>query len=219
MNDTSMPNNNGVWQWIGGGTDWAYFSDNLDFVDETELEEAIAVNPTTITENITKFAANTAMTFVEFWTAVINKINGLIQSLADHKANLSNPHQATKAQVGLSDVDNTSDADKPLSNAAITALAQKSNVRQVKPELDATLAANTDYCLGEISGLNISNFPNSPDETRIQFFVGATNFTPSYPALSRAQKITPILTELDANTAYEISIVNGIWSMSQGMGE
>jgi hypothetical protein len=34
--------NNGVWQRIAGTTEWTYFSDNLDFVDETELADAIA---------------------------------------------------------------------------------------------------------------------------------------------------------------------------------
>lgn len=35
-----------------------------------------------------------------------------------HTDSTSNPHNVTKAQVGLSNVDNTSDADKPISNAA-----------------------------------------------------------------------------------------------------
>ena len=35
-----------------------------------------------------------------------------------HVANTTNPHNVTKAQVGLSNVDNTSDLDKPLSNIA-----------------------------------------------------------------------------------------------------
>ncbi|MDR3048692.1 MAG: hypothetical protein LBV16_02470 [Elusimicrobiota bacterium] len=103
MNDTATPANNGVWQWIGGGTDWTYFSDNLDFIDETELEEVIAINPPTITENATKFVANTAMTFVEFWQAVINKINGVIAAIPDVSnflnKNLSNGAKATQANV------------------------------------------------------------------------------------------------------------------------
>lgn len=38
------------------------------------------------------------------------------QSLIDHLSDFSNPHQVTKSQVGLSNVDNTSDLEKPLSN-------------------------------------------------------------------------------------------------------
>jgi len=44
-----------------------------------------------------------------------------------HNGSTSNPHGVTKAQVGLSNVDNTSDVDKPLSMAAANALGQKSN--------------------------------------------------------------------------------------------
>lgn len=38
-------------------------------------------------------------------------------SLNSHVADYKNPHKVTKAQVGLGDVDNTSDIDKPISNA------------------------------------------------------------------------------------------------------
>ncbi len=47
------------------------------------------------------------------------------QELADHEADHDNPHQVTKAQVGLGSVDNTSDADKPISTATAAALATK----------------------------------------------------------------------------------------------
>lgn len=40
-----------------------------------------------------------------------------------HIANKSNPHEVTKAQVGLGNVNNTSDADKPVSTAQATAIA------------------------------------------------------------------------------------------------
>ena len=42
-----------------------------------------------------------------------------------HLDDLSNPHQVTKAQVGLSNVENTSDADKPVSTVQQTALDSK----------------------------------------------------------------------------------------------
>lgn len=51
-----------------------------------------------------------------------------VQTYIDiHKNNLLNPHQVTSDQVGLGNVDNTSDLDKPLSNADITALSLKAN--------------------------------------------------------------------------------------------
>jgi hypothetical protein len=41
ISDTDTPSNNGVWQLISGATEWTYYSDNADFIDETELQSAI----------------------------------------------------------------------------------------------------------------------------------------------------------------------------------
>jgi len=50
------------------------------------------------------------------------------QAKVDAHANLTNnPHAVTKAQVGLGNVDNTSDLDKPISTATQTALDLKAN--------------------------------------------------------------------------------------------
>lgn len=48
-------------------------------------------------------------------------------SLDSHTSDTNNPHQVTKEQVGLGNVDNTSDLDKPVSNATQTALNNKAN--------------------------------------------------------------------------------------------
>lgn len=46
---------------------------------------------------------------------------------AAHEANRQNPHQVTKAQLGLGNVDNTSDMQKPISTAVQAALNQKAD--------------------------------------------------------------------------------------------
>lgn len=49
--------------------------------------------------------------------------NGNLQEqIATHEADKGNPHGVTKSQVGLGSVDNTSDADKPVSTAQQGAL-------------------------------------------------------------------------------------------------
>lgn len=50
-------------------------------------------------------------------------IAGVSSSVAQHGANSNNPHVTTKAQVGLGNVDNTSDVNKPVSTAAAAAIA------------------------------------------------------------------------------------------------
>lgn len=51
-----------------------------------------------------------------------NAENTLTSSLNTHIANKENPHEVTKAQIGLENVDNTSDKDKPISTATQTSL-------------------------------------------------------------------------------------------------
>lgn len=46
-------------------------------------------------------------------------------AVSAHASNIANPHSVTKAQVGLGNVDNTSDANKPISSAAAAALSGK----------------------------------------------------------------------------------------------
>ena len=55
----------------------------------------------------------------------------ITSNLNNHISDYRNPHKVTKAQVGLSDVDNTSDADKPVSNATQTELDKKANQTEV----------------------------------------------------------------------------------------
>ena len=53
------------------------------------------------------------------------KFNNAVKSITAHTTNYNNPHQVTKNQVGLGNVDNTSDLDKPLSNNDKAALDLK----------------------------------------------------------------------------------------------
>lgn len=56
---------------------------------------------------------------------ITSDINAVQTNLETHINNKSNPHEVTKDQVGLDQVDNTSDANKPISNATQTALNGK----------------------------------------------------------------------------------------------
>jgi hypothetical protein len=55
------------------------------------------------------------------------QITANLSTLTSHTSNTSNPHATTKAQVGLGNADNTSDANKPVSTATQTALNAKEN--------------------------------------------------------------------------------------------
>ena len=66
-----------------------------------------------------EFADNTRK-----WNAAVTEVSG---RLGTHLSDTSNPHGVTAEQVGLGNVDNTSDADKPVSTAQDAALALKTN--------------------------------------------------------------------------------------------
>lgn len=66
---------------------------------------------------VEKLISDETATRAQADTNVNNKVDS-------HIANKSNPHGVTKAQVGLGNVNNTSDADKPVSTAQATAIAE-----------------------------------------------------------------------------------------------
>lgn len=63
-------------------------------------------------------------------------------TMDNHIANTNNPHQVTKTQVGLGNVDNTSDVDKPISTATQNALDLKANIADLGT---AAYTDSTDY--------------------------------------------------------------------------
>lgn len=77
--------------------------------------------------------------------------------VATHIANTSNPHSVTKAQVGLGNVDNTSDLLKPISNAVQTALNLKANL--ASPTFTGNVTAPT--FIGALTG-------NASSATKLQ---------------------------------------------------
>lgn len=92
-------------------------------------------------------------------TALENKLTTLIQNietdvdlqkkeimaaLNEHKNNTANPHNVTKTQVGLGNVDNTSDLNKPVSTATQQAITNEATTRANKDkELEASITVNT----------------------------------------------------------------------------
>jgi hypothetical protein len=83
----------------------------------------------------------------------IDENNALIDSAQDdvdtHVARTDNPHQVTKTQLGLSDVDNTSDLDKPISTATQNALDNKVDLN---PTVVSSLSS-TDFIYGQQGGV------------------------------------------------------------------
>ena len=70
-------------------------------------------------------------------------------TIGNHIANTNNPHNVTASQVGLGNVDNTSDADKPISTATQDALDLKANIADLGT---AAYTDSTDYATAAQGG-------------------------------------------------------------------
>lgn len=110
---------------------------NADATLKTTLEKAIAdakteleTADTTLQNNITKEVNDRKGEITRVEKLITDEAATRAQADIDvntkvdsHIGNKSNPHGVTKAQVGLGNVNNTSDADKPVSTAQATAIA------------------------------------------------------------------------------------------------
>ncbi len=108
--------------------------------------------------------------------------SGLLQ----HTGDLENPHQVTKEQLGLGNVDNTSDINKPISNAAQSLFDTKANVDDVftKAVVDTRLAQKAD----KSTTLNGYGITDAYTKSQVDSTVAAiSNGSKSYQTLALAQ--------------------------------
>ncbi|MCQ2574565.1 MAG: phage tail protein [Alphaproteobacteria bacterium] len=93
--------------------------------------------------------------------------------LQTHIEDKTNPHEVTKAQVGLGNVDNTADLDKPISTATQTALNAKQDTLvagtniQIAADGKTISATDTTYTAG--TGIDITNNVISNTQTSAEW--------------------------------------------------
>lgn len=103
----------------------------LNFTTYRQEAQQIGRNTLTITSATTSQAGlmsssdKTKLDGLKDQAGITSDIDAVQTNLETHINNKSNPHEVTKDQVGLGNVDNTSDANKPISNATQTALNGK----------------------------------------------------------------------------------------------
>lgn len=103
----------------------------LNFITYRQEAQQVGRNTLTITSATTSQAGlmsssdKTKLDGLKDQAGITSDINAVQTNLETHINNKSNPHEVTKDQVGLGNVDNTSDANKPISNATQTALNGK----------------------------------------------------------------------------------------------
>lgn len=105
----------------------------LNFTTYRQEAQQVGRNTLTITSATTSQAGlmsssdKTKLDGLKDQAGITSDIDAVQTNLETHINNKSNPHKVTKTQVGLSEVDNTSDANKPISTATQNALNSKFN--------------------------------------------------------------------------------------------
>lgn len=114
--------------------------------------------------------------------AIVEAATDAATALTAHASRVDNPHAVTKAQVGLANVDNTSDANKPISTATQTALDAKQNALGFTAESAANKGVANGYAGLDGSGkVPAAQLPSYVDDvleaanlTAIQALTGET---------------------------------------------
>lgn len=105
----------------------------LNFTTYRQEAQQVDRNTLTITSATTSQAGlmsssdKTKLDGLKDQAGITSDIDAVQTNLETHINNKSNPHKVNKAQVGLGNVDNTSDANKPISTATQNALNRKFN--------------------------------------------------------------------------------------------
>lgn len=94
----------------------------------SDSEDSHTINAATTSQaGVMSSADKTKLNGLKDQAGITSDIDAVQSNLETHINNKSNPHEVTKAQVGLGNVDNTSDANKPISTATQNALNRKFN--------------------------------------------------------------------------------------------
>lgn len=162
-----------------------------------------------------------AITVGETPTTVEAAINANKTSIDAHVAKQDNPHSVTAAQVGLGNVNNTSDTDKPVSTAQQAAL----NLKQDKT--DNTLATTSKTVVGainEVKGVadaaakaDASNITVATWKEKLGFITASEVPEQVQPDWNAASGKGQILNKPDVNTASGITTIAGIKLKNQAL--
>lgn len=102
---------------------------NFSYYDQeaqsTGATQQTISSATTSKAGVMTAADKTKLNGLKDQAGITADIDAVQTNLETHINNKTNPHEVTKAQVGLGNVDNTADTDKPISTATQTALDAK----------------------------------------------------------------------------------------------
>lgn len=201
----------------------------LNFTTYRQEAQQIGRNTLTITSATTSQAGlmsssdKTKLDGLKDQAGITSDIDAVQTNLETHINNKSNPHEVTKEQVGLSNVDNTSDANKPISTATQNALNGKfsategNNLKQIVNNMpdyvitEGNLRHNSDNISLNLIQQNLKN-PDDAGSISLKFNP-VTDSTAGIILPSDKSKIDKIITNGDG-TKYLAD--NGQYKTVQG---
>jgi len=150
---------------------------NLNAIDILDFDAEVNNNTTVTTNKNNADASKIKTDLLTITQAVdLDQIELDVTNSNNHILNISNPHSITKTQIGLSNIDNTSDLNKPISIATQSAIDLKVNTALLGAnngvaELDATgFVKNTQlpsYVDDVLEFANLASFPVTGDAGKI----------------------------------------------------
>ena len=185
----------------------------LNFTTYRQEAQQIGRNTLTITSATTSQAGlmsssdKTKLDGLKDQAGITSDINAVQTNLETHINNKSNPHEVTKDQVGLGNVDNTSDANKPISTATQNALNGKfsategNNLKQIVNNMpdyvitEGNLRHNSDNISLNLIQQNLKN-PDDAGSISLKFNP-VTDSTAGIILPSDKSKIDKIITNGD----------------------
>ncbi len=122
-----------------------------------------------------------------------------ISELKSHAGSTSNPHKVTKAQVGLGNVDNTSDVNKPISAAVQEALDKKSDKSHTHA-LDEISETTDKKIMTAAERTKLSGIATGANKTTVDASLSSTSTNPVQNNVIKAE-LDSITAKIPANYA------------------
>lgn len=190
----------------------------------SDSEDSHIINAATTSQaGVMSSADKTKLNGLKDQAGITSDIDAVQTNLETHINNKSNPHEVTKDQVGLGNVDNTSDANKPISTATQNALNGKfsategNNLKQIVNNMpdyvitEGNLRHNSDNISLNLIQQNLKN-PDDAGSISLKFNP-VTDSTAGIILPSDKSKIDKIITNGDG-TKYLAD--NGQYKTVQG---
>lgn len=105
--------------------------------DEVVIQSELESQVNTLNDAINTKQNSTDNTLETTSKTVVGAINEVNSVTSEHINNTNNPHSVTKAQLGIENVDNTSDLDKPVSTAT------QAELDSLQKTLESTISSTT----------------------------------------------------------------------------